>query len=224
MSDAHDRPMFRVDRIDHVELFVPDRHQAADWYRRALGLTICSDYEHWAEDPNGPLMISSDGGSTKLALFAGQPQEDRDTAGFHRVAFRVSGRDFLTFLDRLDGLTLTDHRDRTVTRDLVRDHGVAVSIYFNDPYGHHLELTTYEVEEWKASTGTVEITGVDAVEDDTVTAHGDEVMWMCHRCSARITAEHGIVCSVCYRSTCARCIGPSSGQEPVCRSCRGETS
>lgn len=54
-----------VDQIDHVELFVPDRHQAAEWYRRVLGLKVVPDDEQWADDPQGPLMISSDGGSTK---------------------------------------------------------------------------------------------------------------------------------------------------------------
>jgi len=36
------------------------------------------------------------------------------------------------------------HRDRPVTRGLVVDHGEAFSLYFNDPFGHRLELTTYE--------------------------------------------------------------------------------
>ena len=228
MGDAHDKPAFRVDQIDHVELFVPDRYQAADWYRRALGLTVCGDYERWADDPKGPLMISSDGGSTKLALFEGRPQEDRETAGFHLVAFRVSGRNFEAFLHRLKDLTLTDHRDRTVTRKLVQDHGRAVSIYFNDPYGHRIELTTYDVEVWKSlareeeadTIPSVEITDIDAVEAETPTVHGDDVMWMCHRCSAQVTSERGVVCSKCYRSTCRDCVGASSEQEPVCKSCQ----
>lgn len=51
---------FRVLQIDHVELFVPDRHEAAEWYRRTLGLEIVPGYQDWAADPGGPLMISSD--------------------------------------------------------------------------------------------------------------------------------------------------------------------
>ena len=30
--------MFTVLQIDHVELFVPDRYEAARWYERTLGL------------------------------------------------------------------------------------------------------------------------------------------------------------------------------------------
>jgi len=135
---------FRVLQIDHVELFVPNRHEAAAWYRQILGLEIIPEHEHWAADPRGPLMISSDGGSTKLALFEGQPQGTRATAGFHLVAFRVTGGGFMDFLDRVPDLHLKDHTGRSLTRDAVRDHTKAFSIYFSDPYGHRLEITTYD--------------------------------------------------------------------------------
>jgi catechol 2,3-dioxygenase-like lactoylglutathione lyase family enzyme len=137
---------FRVLPIDHVELFVPDRYEAAAWYLRILGLEIIPAYETWAADPRGPLMMSNDGGSTKLALFTGPPQESRATAGFHRVAFRLSGAGFLDFLRRVEGLNLRDSDDRPVTANSVVDHDQAYSIYFSDPYGHRLELTTYESE------------------------------------------------------------------------------
>jgi catechol 2,3-dioxygenase-like lactoylglutathione lyase family enzyme len=134
---------FKVEQIDHVELFVPDRRRAAEWYREVLGLVGLPAFEQWADDPRGPLMISSDGGSTKLALFEGQPQGVRETAGFHLVAFRVTAEDFGRFIDRLPGLNLTDHNGQVVTEAAVRDHNDACSLYFCDPYGHRLELTTY---------------------------------------------------------------------------------
>ena len=31
---------FSVDQIDHVELFVPDRYEAAKWYDEILGIKI----------------------------------------------------------------------------------------------------------------------------------------------------------------------------------------
>jgi catechol 2,3-dioxygenase-like lactoylglutathione lyase family enzyme len=68
---------FSVLGIDHVEMFVPDRYEAAKWYDAILGLHILSDYEEWARDPGGPLMISSDNGNTKLALFTGEPPGER---------------------------------------------------------------------------------------------------------------------------------------------------
>lgn len=142
---------FRVLQIDHVELFVPDRHEAAGWYQRMLGLEIIPEYQDWAADPGGPLMISSDEGSTKLALFQGQPQASRPTAGFHRVAFRVKTGDFMEFLQQLSDRQLKDQHDRPVTSDSVVDHQKAYSVYFSDPYGHRLEVTTYEYEATRAA-------------------------------------------------------------------------
>jgi catechol 2,3-dioxygenase-like lactoylglutathione lyase family enzyme len=137
---------FRVLQIDHVEMFVPSRAKAARWYERVLGLEIIPAFRDWSDDPGGPLMISSDGGSTKLALFRGKPQESRPTAGFHRVAFQVDSAGFMEFLRRLGDLQLKDHEARPITADSVVDHDKAYSIYFCDPYGHRLEVTTYDYE------------------------------------------------------------------------------
>jgi catechol 2,3-dioxygenase-like lactoylglutathione lyase family enzyme len=133
-------------QIDHVELFVPDRYEAADWYRRVLGLRIVEEFEHWAANPGGPLMMATAAAGTKLALFQGSPQHTRPTAGFHRVAFRADADQFVAFLGRLDGEELKDDRGRRVTAKSAVDHQQAYSIYFCDPYGHRLELTTYDHE------------------------------------------------------------------------------
>src|SRR5688572_9643436 len=113
--------MFKVLQIDHVELFVPDMYEAASWYERVLGLQIVRECESWATN-GGPLMISSDGGSTKLALFQGQPEPSPQTAASRRVAFRVTAQGFAEFLSRLPGLALTDSRYQTITRTSVVDH------------------------------------------------------------------------------------------------------
>jgi hypothetical protein len=102
----------------------------------------------------GPLMISSDGGSTKLALFAGHPVPGGSKAAFHRVAFRVTGSGFAEFLQRLPDLRLTNSRQQALTTEAVVDHQQAYSIYFVDPWGHLLEVTTYDYDEttaWLAS-------------------------------------------------------------------------
>ena len=149
--EAGHKDQVRVGPIDHVELFVPDRQEAASWYQRALGLDVVEECRHWSENPSGPLMISSDGGTTKLALFTGQPQGARETAGFHRVAFSLEARGFLAFLERIAALGLRDHQGRPVHADAVRDHQQAYSIYFADPYGHRLEVTTYDHEAVRAA-------------------------------------------------------------------------
>lgn len=40
-----DRP-YHIQQLDDVELFVPDRYEAASRYEKVLGLSILSDYEY----------------------------------------------------------------------------------------------------------------------------------------------------------------------------------
>jgi glyoxylase I family protein len=136
---------FRVDQLDHVELFVPDRYEAAAWYGRTLGLSIAPEYEHWAAHPESPLMLTTAGAGTKLALFAGEPQGNHPTTGFHRVAFRVSRAGFDVFLAHVRDNPVFDEKGAEVRELAVSDHGAAQSVYFRDPYGHRLEVTTYDV-------------------------------------------------------------------------------
>jgi catechol 2,3-dioxygenase-like lactoylglutathione lyase family enzyme len=135
--------------LDHVELFVPDRRSAASWYAKVLGCELVAGTESWADNPDGPLMVSPDSGRTKLALFTGEPPGRRPTAGFHRVAFRVSASAFLAFTARMTDLGL----EEAGAPARVVDHGGAWSVYFTDPYGHRLEVTTYEVEPVRAARG-----------------------------------------------------------------------
>jgi catechol 2,3-dioxygenase-like lactoylglutathione lyase family enzyme/DNA-binding IscR family transcriptional regulator len=137
--------LFRVAQIDHVEVFVPDRYEAAAWYRSILGFEILPDYEDWA-GPGGPLMISSDEGQTMLALFEGEPLGTRDPVGHVRVAFRVDAAGFARFLSRLDAFPVYNHAGRQVTARDVVDHDKAFSIYFCDPYGNRYEITTYDYD------------------------------------------------------------------------------
>lgn len=145
---------FRADSIDHVEFFVPDRHEAATWYRRTLGLTACTEYASWADHRNGPLMIATADGRSKLALFEGGPTEfGAPTQGFHRVAFRASGEGFREFVMSAATSDLRDSHGEALTALKVVDHGAALSVYFRDPWGHALELTTYDAESCRSALG-----------------------------------------------------------------------
>ncbi len=144
---------FTVDQIDHVELFVPDREEAAAWYQRTLGLTIVEEFRHWAV-PKGPLMISTQNAQTKLALFVGEPMVNKPTAGFHITAFRVNGEKFIQFLNRLGDYPVYGNEGEQLTWKDVRNHGKAFSIYFCDPWGHRLEVTTYDYEYVKNKLST----------------------------------------------------------------------
>lgn len=134
--------------IDHVELFVPDRYDAAAWYEKFLGLSIIPEYEHWAKDPGGPLMISGDSGSTKIALFEGNPAEYGAAGGFYQLAVRMPAPKFRAFVALAGEMNF---RDRLGNPSQPVDHGQAFSIYFLDPWGHCLEVTCYDHEEVRAT-------------------------------------------------------------------------
>lgn len=131
-----------VDRIDHVELFVRDRAKSANWYRHVLGLVPHPDLRVWSENPRGPLILASGDGSASLALFA----HDNPPLNEVRVAFKISGPGFISFLDRLDHLHLNHHEGHQLSVADIVDHDVAWSLYFVDPDGNKLELTTYDIE------------------------------------------------------------------------------
>ena len=129
--------VFRVEQIDHVEIFVPDRAAAADWYARVLGLRIIAEHADWAHDPQGPLMVG--GGGAMLAFFTGMPQQEAPVAGICRVAFRTDGAGFLQFVQHVLAV------NETGVRRIV-DHDKAFSCYFTDPWGTPLEVTTYHAD------------------------------------------------------------------------------
>ena len=133
---------FKVQQIDHVELFVPDQRIAADWYARVFGMRVLTELEHWAD--GGPLVIATPKAQTKLALFEGAPRDSLPRAGFRRVAFRVDAKGFVAFLDRLADLQLVTETGAALRHDSWVDHGAALSIYFVDPWHHSFEITTYE--------------------------------------------------------------------------------
>lgn len=145
------KPAFRVEQIDHVELFVPDRHEAARWYTRTLGLEPLAQHADWVV-PGGPLMISSDGGRTMVALFEGQPQRTAPVIGWRRTAFRASAAHFIEFLAHAPAQGVFGASGERLSRLEVVDHEKAWSIYFHDPWGNALEVTCYDYAAVRSSS------------------------------------------------------------------------
>ena len=142
--------MFKVLQIDHVELFVPDRYEAARWYERTLGLQVVPECEPWAAGRRAADDFERWWQHEAGALRRAACDSSAQTAAFRRVAFRVTAGGFAEFLRRLPDLALEDSRQRPVTTESVVDHHQAYSIYFDDPYGHLLEVTTYDYDEASA--------------------------------------------------------------------------
>jgi catechol-2,3-dioxygenase len=126
--------MFKIDHLDHVALAVKDLKRSRQWYQEVLGLE--RRYEKtWGEVPT--MMCA---GNTCIALFPTKTQKpkpapDDDTIAMRHLAFRVSRKNFEQAQIEL--------RHRGMAYEF-QDHDIAHSIYFSDPDGHRLELTTYE--------------------------------------------------------------------------------
>jgi catechol 2,3-dioxygenase-like lactoylglutathione lyase family enzyme len=132
---------FAVTGVDHVELFVADWDDAAAWYERVLGVTPDASLAEWSETGTGPLMLAVDD-TTKLALFERETATRGEAVSPHRVAFQTDADGFLSFLDHLEALDLTNRDGDPVSAADVVDHDLSYSLYFTDLDGNWLELTT----------------------------------------------------------------------------------
>lgn len=130
--------------IDHVKLPVGDRERAVEWLRETLGFTINEDYERWSE-AGGPLLVTSDGGSSNLALVpgAGGPS---DSASPGHIALRIPGDEFLDLIDRLEKKEVRSRSGSTVMRQDILDRKPGFAVIVLDPWGNQFELISYDYE------------------------------------------------------------------------------
>ena len=127
--------MFELQGIDHVALAVRDVERAAKWYQDVLGL------RRMHEDIWGSFPAVVGAGGTSIALFPVQGNDPGDPPGMNvitmrHIAFRVDRTNFEE--------AQSDLRHRRI-EVAFQDHDIAHSIYFRDPDGHEIEITTYEV-------------------------------------------------------------------------------
>jgi catechol 2,3-dioxygenase-like lactoylglutathione lyase family enzyme len=120
---------FRVQGLDHVALGVGDQQASESWYRDVLGL----GREHAAAWGDTPVALMAEGSG--LALFRAAGGDER-AVGLRHIAFRVDRENF--------DVAQLDLRGRGIAFEF-QDHGISHSIYFQDPDGLLLELTTYEI-------------------------------------------------------------------------------
>jgi len=120
--------------IDHIAMGVRDIERSANWYVDVLG------FERLHEGAWGGVPTFIGKGNTGIALF---PATHEVKSSGHReirmlhLAFRANRENFLAAQSEL--------RNRGIKFEF-QDHEIAHSIYFCDPDGHPLEITTYEIE------------------------------------------------------------------------------
>ncbi len=121
-----------LEGIDHVAMSVRDVERSANWYIDVLGFKRL--YEGMWDGV--PVFIGK--GTTALALFPAK--SDQPASGDIRMlhlAIRADQKNFLAAQEEL--------KQRGIKFEF-EDHEISHSIYFRDPDGHHLEITTYELK------------------------------------------------------------------------------
>jgi catechol 2,3-dioxygenase-like lactoylglutathione lyase family enzyme len=126
---------FQLQHLDHVAISVRDIDHSVDWYGKTLGLEKRSQWD------GEPVMMCA--GETCLALFSADgpgiamsESERRRHLTARHIAFRVDRANF--------DAAQKEFRDKGIDSRFA-DHGVCHSVYIDDPDGHTIELTTYEV-------------------------------------------------------------------------------
>ena len=122
----------RLRRLDHVSLNVSDRPRSIAWYRDVLGLEQRGE----ARRDDWPVFMGEFGAC--VALFQAQVETAErapESTGLRHVAFTVGRDDLASAQTRL--------REHGVEFRF-EDHGNAHSVYFPDPDGNVIELTTYD--------------------------------------------------------------------------------
>ncbi len=116
--------------LDHVAIAVKDVARSAAWYVDVLGL------ERMYADEWGDIPTFVGTGETGIALFPRQDDIGSDRGILH-IAFGATAANFLAAKSEL--------KNRGIQFQF-EDHGISHSIYFRDPDGHQLELTTYDMD------------------------------------------------------------------------------
>ena len=127
----------RLQGLDHIAIAVSDLERSARWYREVLGL------EHRFPGAWDGVPVFLGKGDTNLALFPRTGDDEGAAASpddpprwYLHFAFRVDAEGFVEAQHALDARGIPWERS---------DHGLAWSIYFRDPDGYQLEITTYDV-------------------------------------------------------------------------------
>jgi len=124
----------QLEGIDHIAMGVRDIERSAKWYIDVLGF----ERLHASVWNGVPTFVGK--GNTGIALFPASQEpktfKQREIRMLH-LAFRANRANFLTAQNELK---------KHGIKFEFQDHEISHSIYFRDPDGHQLEITTYDLD------------------------------------------------------------------------------
>jgi catechol 2,3-dioxygenase-like lactoylglutathione lyase family enzyme len=128
--------MFELEGLDHVALAVQDVENSANWYVEVLGF----ERRYQGMWKGVPVFVAR--GKTAIALFPRgddrpDPTQSRQSGGMLHLALQADRENFAAAQRDLTSRGIAFH---------FQDHEISHSIYFRDPDGIELEITTYELE------------------------------------------------------------------------------
>jgi glyoxylase I family protein len=121
--------------LDHIAIAVADPERSRRFYEEVVGL------EFVREVPNGPTILGA--GGSGMAIFDKDLHPSSTADDVEPPAIRI-----LHIAFRLDRTGFDQAQSELGERGFdthFSDHGVCHSVYFDDPDGHQIELTTYDV-------------------------------------------------------------------------------
>lgn len=128
-------------RLHHTTFTTKRMDEMIAWYEKALGLLplFSSPEASW---------LSNDEANHRIALLSlpglKHPQDKGHTTGIHHTAF-----EFATFDQWLDNyVRLRNHR---ILPFLTLDHGITMSVYYQDPDGNGVEIQVDGFGDWADS-------------------------------------------------------------------------
>jgi catechol 2,3-dioxygenase-like lactoylglutathione lyase family enzyme len=130
--------------IDHVALSVRDVERSAQWYVDVLGF----ERQHGDVWGNYPVFVGKN--DAAIALFPIRDRKSSPPSDGAAVAAASSASPIrvLHFAFRANRFEFVKAQEELTQRGIkfeFQDHKISHSIYFDDPDGHELEITTYEV-------------------------------------------------------------------------------
>jgi catechol 2,3-dioxygenase-like lactoylglutathione lyase family enzyme len=129
--------------VHHITIVGADRQTSIDFWEGVLGMPFVFEQPNLDNESESHLYFDP-GDGRLITVFTNEERErdptrtPTDPGCVHHIAFAVSQATFQQAVERLD--------ERTVRHSGVKDRGFMDSIYFEDPLGLLIELSSYRFE------------------------------------------------------------------------------